>query len=58
MGQPVRKVDRQYTYIDYKTWPEDERWELIDGKAWNMSAAPSRRHQWLVMELGRQMSYM
>lgn len=56
MGLPARKLDRQYTYADYKTWPEDERWELINGVAWNMSPAPSRSHQWLVMELGRQIA--
>jgi Uma2 family endonuclease len=49
---PARKLDQHYTYADYKIWPEDERWELIDGVAWNMSPAPSRIHQWLVMELG------
>jgi len=25
-------------------WPEDERWELIDGVPYNMSPAPSRRY--------------
>ena len=45
MGLPARKMDRHYTYGDYRTWPEDERWELIDGVAWNMSAAPSTDHQ-------------
>ncbi len=52
MALPARKFDEHYTYADYKIWPEDERWELINGVAWNMSPAPSRRHQWLVMELG------
>ncbi len=23
--------ERQYTYADYLTWPEDERIEIIDG---------------------------
>lgn len=45
MGEPALKNDRIYTYGDYKTWPEDERWELIDGTAWNMSPAPNRFHQ-------------
>jgi Uma2 family endonuclease len=39
MGLPAKKPDAQYTYGDYKFWPEDERWELIDGVAWNMSHA-------------------
>jgi Uma2 family endonuclease len=54
MGLPARKLDRHYTYRDYRSWPEDERWELVDGVAWNMSAAPGVNHQGLVTELGRQ----
>ena len=48
VADPVQKTDRYYTYGDYKQWPEDERWELIDGVAWNMSPAPSRHHQGIV----------
>jgi len=54
MGLPARKMDRRYTYADYRTWPDDERWELIDGVAWNMSPAPNRRHQGLLGELYAQ----
>jgi Uma2 family endonuclease len=42
---PLKKSDRRYTYADYRTWPAEERWELIDGVAWNMSPAPSFNHQ-------------
>jgi len=45
MGIPKIKNDQIYTYNDYVLWPDDERWELIDGVAWNMSPAPSRKHQ-------------
>ena len=40
------KVDeaRRYTYADYCTWGDDERWELIDGIPYAM-AAPSISHQ-------------
>lgn len=51
MADPVRKADRAYTYSDYQNWSDDERWELIDGVAWNMRAAPSRLHQKLSMNL-------
>ncbi len=34
-----------YTYGHYKTWGDDDRWELIDGVAFSMSPAPSPRHQ-------------
>jgi Uma2 family endonuclease len=45
MGQALRKTDAHYTYGDYRRWPPEERWELIEGTAWNMSPAPSRAHQ-------------
>jgi Uma2 family endonuclease len=52
MGEPALKDDRIYLYRDYKGWSDDERWELIDGVAWNMSPAPSTGHQAISMELG------
>jgi len=45
VGEPARKTDHPYTYGEYSSWPDDERWELIDGVAWNMSPAPSPLHQ-------------
>ncbi|GAN34636.1 MAG: Uma2 family endonuclease [Candidatus Brocadia sp. AMX2] len=46
MGLPsVKKSDQKYTWDDYLTWPEHERWEIIDGVAYNMTPAPSVRHQ-------------
>ncbi|MDA3941322.1 MAG: Uma2 family endonuclease [Spirochaetia bacterium] len=45
MGLPLKKSDQKYTYKEYCSWPEDERWELIDGVAYNMSPAPTSRHQ-------------
>jgi Uma2 family endonuclease len=44
MGLAIKK-DKRYTYQDYLTWPEDERWEIIDGAAYNMSPAPKVKHQ-------------
>ena len=44
----ARKTERKFTYTDYITWPNDERWELIDGQAYNMTPAPSFRHQKIV----------
>jgi Uma2 family endonuclease len=52
VGEPALKDDRIYLYRDYKGWSDDERWELIDGVAWNMSPAPSTGHQAISMELG------
>ncbi|MCG6940862.1 MAG: Uma2 family endonuclease [Thiohalocapsa sp.] len=53
MTQPALKIG-QFTYGDYRRWPEEERWELIDGEAWDMSPAPTRAHQQMVVELTRQ----
>lgn len=47
------KLQQKYTYADYAQWPEDERWELIDGVAYAMTG-PLRIHQKIVSELGRQ----
>lgn len=45
MSFVYRKSDRRYGWDDYVTWPEDERWEIIDGVAYNMTPAPSTQHQ-------------
>ena len=45
MPPSTQPRDRRYTWTDYQTWSDDERWEIIDGVAYNMSPAPSTRHQ-------------
>lgn len=45
-----------FTYADYCAWPEEERWELIDGVPYNMAPAPTRTHQQVVVELLRQIA--
>ncbi|SDG31300.1 Uma2 family endonuclease [Desulfosporosinus hippei] len=42
MPLPNEKGD--YSFADYLTWSEDERWEIIDGIAY-MQSAPSPVHQ-------------
>jgi Uma2 family endonuclease len=54
MGPLAEKTVEYYTYGDYLTWDDNERWELIDGVPYNMSPAPSRRHQRIATELTRQ----
>ncbi|SMP73894.1 Endonuclease, Uma2 family (restriction endonuclease fold) [Desulfonatronum zhilinae] len=44
---PALKPDG-FTYQDYLTWPDQERWEIIHGEAFAMTPAPSTRHQTLV----------
>ncbi|MFM8442148.1 MAG: Uma2 family endonuclease [Methylococcus sp.] len=34
-----------YTYGDYLKWPDDVRYELIDGSAYGMAPAPTLDHQ-------------
>ena len=50
----AQRQDKKYTYADYISWPEEERWEIIDGVA-HMLAAPSVAHQSISFEFGRQL---
>ena len=43
-----------YTYADYQTWPEEVRYELIDGTAYLMAPAPTLDHQEVAGEIYRQ----
>lgn len=56
MQQAAIKPKQRYTYADYLQWPEDERWELIEGEAYAMAPAPTRIHQAVVVELIRQIA--
>ncbi|MBP3040420.1 Uma2 family endonuclease [Bacillaceae bacterium Marseille-Q3522] len=47
MNQPYPK---KVTYADYLTWPDEPRFEIINGIP-NMQAAPSRQHQRIVTRL-------
>lgn len=52
MSEIVNPSQRaRYTYEDYLGWPEEERWELIEGIPFNMTPAPSTEHQRLVLEI-------
>ena len=44
MSDPAKRIDEIFTYGDYRLWPEEERWELIDGVPYSMSPGPMRRH--------------
>ena len=56
MGHPsVKKATQKYTWNDYLTWPNEERWEIIDGVAYNMTPAPSVRHQNITGKLYSQL---
>ncbi len=51
MSMSAPKPDRKYTYGDYLKWPDEERWEIIDGVPYDMSPAPSTKHQTISMRL-------
>lgn len=52
MSPPVlRKPEDRFTWQDYLTWPDEERWEIIDGIAYAMSPAPSTKHQTVAVNL-------
>lgn len=42
---------KTYTYKDYISYDENEKIEIIEGKVYNMSPAPSRIHQKLITEI-------
>lgn len=44
-------LDKVYSYADYLLWKFEERIELIKGKIFRMSPAPSRKHQDVSMNL-------
>jgi len=49
-AMPAYDRSGYYTYADYLTWDDDERWELIDGKPYLMSA-PTLNHQIVLGEM-------
>jgi len=55
MGLALRK-EKHYTYADYLQWPDETRYELIDGEAFLMSPAPLVEHQEVAGEVYRQLA--
>ncbi len=47
--------DVRYTWGDYRSWDDGQRWEIIDGRAYAMTPAPGTRHQTLLHELDCQL---
>ncbi|HZK54258.1 MAG TPA: Uma2 family endonuclease [Desulfosporosinus sp.] len=56
MGESAREKLFGYTYADYLQWDNGKRRELIEGVIVDMTLAPCRLHQEILMELGRQFS--
>ena len=53
-NMPFAKEDKKYTYADYQVFPDDERWEIIDGVP-SMQSAPTWQHQSILLELAAQL---
>ncbi len=45
MPRALKENNERWTYADYLTWPDDERWELIYGKAYNQSPVSQVLHK-------------
>ncbi len=45
MNSILKPRSARFTVADYMNWPDEERWELIDGIAYDMSPAPRINHQ-------------
>jgi len=46
-----KELGKKFNYADYLSWPDDERWEIIEGVAYDMSPAPSTEHQGICFRL-------
>ena len=55
-GTSALKPGGRYTLEDYRSWSEDERWELIYGIAYSMSPAPRLKHQRLLGGIFNQLA--
>ena len=54
-GTSALRLEGTYTLADWRSWPAGERWELIDGIAYDMSPAPKVSHQEKSYDLGRKL---
>ncbi len=55
MSEAAVAWGHDFTWDDYRAWPDDKRWEIVGGEAFAMSPAPSLRHQQILHELDRQL---
>ena len=56
MNSVAKGHEVQFTVEDYLGWTDDNRWELISGIAYNMSPAPSIKHQDIVGRLYNELA--
>jgi Uma2 family endonuclease len=47
--------EARYTWTDYQTWSDEERWEIIDGVPYAMTPAPSTKHQTVALRFASRL---
>jgi len=47
----AEKAKQIFHYADYLTWPDQERWEIIEGVPYDMTPAPASDHQMVLGEI-------
>ncbi|MEX2592435.1 MAG: Uma2 family endonuclease [Anditalea sp.] len=52
LKEPSTSYEGKYSYADYLTWQLDEMVEIIKGRLFKTTAAPSRIHQKVALKLG------
>ncbi len=55
LPQAVEEQDALFTWANYRTWPDDECWEIIAGEAYAMAPAPSTKHQSITLNLASRL---
>jgi len=60
-ARAINNTAQKYTYADYLTWDDGQRWELINGEAYllqgsvGLAPAPLRQHQRVSLALAAQL---
>lgn len=56
MTSTTTKTEKRYTWEDYRRFPDDERWQIVNGEAFMMAPSPGFRHQDVSMKLSSVLS--
>ena len=51
MAEAIEKKDRMHTYADYVAWPDDHRYEIIQGLVYSMAPGAGEVHQSVSVDL-------
>ncbi len=52
----IQQANKRFNYNDYLKWSDDQRWEIIDGEAYDMSPAPKVKHQKISWNISKKIS--